>query len=167
MKTKLLGLLFAALLALPLSANAALVTWEFDGHITLAESDFGPPHFAVGNPFQLFMTFDTNAALLSTSSEGSGTRYTYSAASLSFKLFAASDCSPSPCHPGPGLDGFIFVRDNAQVGGTGPQVDGYTFGRRLNNDPTFSFNVIVRGPEFLDIVNGPGCRRRRTRGSCR
>jgi hypothetical protein len=156
MKTRLLGLLVACLSVWTAEANAMPVTWRIDGHITQAENDFGPPHFAVGNPFELLLTFDTDAALLGTISEGSGTRYAYSSASMSFRFSAASDCSPSPCDIGPGLDGFIFVRDNAQILGAGPQVDGYTFGLRINNDPTFSFNVFMRGPEFLDIVTGPG-----------
>jgi hypothetical protein len=142
----------AALLAVSAAANATLVTWRVQGHLT--EADGGPPDFLVNNPFTLLINFDAAASLNGTQVGDTGFRYSYNANSLSFDLFAGTTCNP--CHRAatdPGSSGIIFLRDNFSLApGFPAPIDGYTFAI-LDGD--FNFQVIMRGP-ILDIINGPG-----------
>ncbi len=130
-----------------------MVTWDFSGHLIVASGTGVPPDFSVGTPFHIFLSFDAAAAQIGAlPGSGGGMRYSYDPSSLSMDIFAGTTCHP--CHPGGA--GLIYMRDNYQDSSRGfpDPIDGYTFA--LLGSDGFDVQITARGPEFLDIINGPG-----------
>lgn len=146
-------LLVAGLLTVPLSANANMVTWDFYGHLNFISGSGVPADFTVGTPFHIFLSFDA-AATQTQALPGleSGIRYRYDPSSLSMDIFAGTTCNP--CQPGGA--GLIYMRDDYESSDRGfpIAIDGYTF--QLTRNDGFAVQITARGPEFLDIINGPG-----------
>ena len=149
MKRKALGWFVAATLALPMVAQAIPVTWEFRGHATQV-SNFPVPT-PVGDSFQVLLGFDTDAAVNFQSPAG---RYVLFGNSLSMDIMFGN-LGPFHIQYSDG-GGSVIVRDNAQVGNTGPLMDGYSFVLDADdgNNRNTSASLILRD-EILDLVNGP------------
>lgn len=142
MKSKILGLVAAVLLAGPFSANAALVTWDFSGTIT--SSQVQAFDVVQGNPFQLSVTFDPGASLIG------GNNYSGSSVEMSLTTGNAN-CGPvsGPCHPNPGgstTSDRIIVFDNFNNGGT--LVDEVLFSVFDTGNST-RWNVFAIGPSNI------------------
>ena len=151
-------LLTLTLLFLVNPAVAEIVTWEATG--TLTEVDTSGyitefPTAAVGDPFRVVFTFDTGSALTSQDSDATGTRYQYfdSLVSLSVSIngveWGRSDA---------GLD-FIDLLDSYSYGGSTWIMDGINVVRDVQATGPSAFatvNLLLRGPEDLTVINGPG-----------
>jgi len=161
MKSKILGLLAVGLLAGTSAANAVPVTWSVVGSITTATSGTsGVPFFpaaAVGDAFDVLVSFDTDAALIRTQSSGifaPGTRYSYDPASIRFSVRVGAsgpvDFAPGPAYP----NGLLYLLDNTGYASGGVPWDGITF---ILQDSNFNegITLTMRGG-ITDIVNGPG-----------
>jgi len=161
MKSKILGLLAVGLLAGPMAANAALVTWGMTGTVSTATGELAPPFEGVveGEPFQILLSFDTNATLLRTDEGGRfspGRRFVYDPSSLvASVLIGTRGPATYAFDPAAAALSFFLVRDNSgdlPVSETGGQpIDGYGFSIGFGAGV---LNITMRGP-VLDIVTGP------------
>ena len=153
----------AAIAALPLTSNATIVTWRYEGVITEANPagtlasllpDFAD--VAVGEQFEVFLSFDTDATLLRTRSGpffNPGVKYEYDPASISY-LVRIGTRTPLELAWTAGGSDTLFARDNSgDVPNEAPAVDGYTFGIDSANGH-INISTIMRGP-VLDIVTSP------------
>jgi len=148
---KLLRLLFVlGLLAGPITASAAPVTWDFSGTWTGVQ---GIPQPLVGDPFSLSVTFDTAATLLGTGCDpyglgGSPTGCTkYDDASLSFTLTTPACLPGGVCLSGSAVTfgSGIYVFDD--YGGN----DGLFF--RLSNANGVLWRLVLT-TEDLSVYSG-------------
>jgi hypothetical protein len=143
----LCNLLFASF-----SANATLVTWNLQGHLTTAFNI--PSDLQLGTPFSIQLQFDTGAALLGQAAGDTGWRYRFDPSSLVFKLYSGTTCNPCRwATSDPGNVGTLFVRDNYSLApGFPAPIDGFTFA--ITQPDNTLFQIIMRGP-ILDLINGP------------
>ena len=140
MKNTLWGALAIAGLATSMQTLAAPVQWKFSGTLTTVANlgSGAPPQVAVGNPFEVIVTYDSNPALLSkTLDVGDGAGYFYAFNDTSVTMsFSAGAFGPIPF-----TNNFhtrIGVRDDYPTGGS-PNAD------------TVNFRVIDMNN---DMVNG-------------
>jgi len=156
MKTKILGLLAVGLLAGPVAASAAVVTWEMRGTITAvagAVPEF--PSAQVGDPYLVRWSFDTNAGLQQTNAFPPGTRYDYDTSSIVMTIQVGSS-QPSVFSYSPTL--FLrstYLRDDSSDQPVdGQPADGITF-QLASDTPNWLITLICRTND-LSVVNGPG-----------
>lgn len=159
MKSMIPGLLATALLAGPTTADALVVTWDIRGAIDASFGEGWPdfPGASAGDPFQVLLSFDTNATQLRADNGGRfapGARYQYDPASLSATVVIGSSVLVEYRYD-PTLFSLIFMRDNAGDVTDEGIIDGFTFGIGIPIGSNGSLGIIMRGT-VLDIVNGPG-----------
>jgi hypothetical protein len=152
MKSKILGLVAMGLLAAAMTAKAAMVTWNFQGTVDIIDVRGSIPSCVdttTNNAFSFNLQFDTSAAIIKTEAGAtSGHRYTYDGSSLSLRGFAGDCPEFQPQNGGSGSG--MQIMDNWVDGN--PR-DGIFFGLVDTNNMEWFFGF--RGPEYLDIFNGP------------
>ena len=161
MRSKLMGLLAVGLLAGPMAADAAIVTWNFQGTFDAASGSDLPPDVAVGGPFSLQLSFDDAATPFSQTAPlpGGGRRYNYSPNPISFTitlpLSGAFSFAQDPQITGLGYGSFI-VRDNFTDPDLGDVVDGMSLTVVDTSDGNTwrRVSLIMRGP-VLDLLDVP------------
>jgi hypothetical protein len=146
------GLTALLCLATTASAVAAPTTWEFRGQLTEVGGDLAPS-FAVGAGFRLRLSFDSDAPLYQTQTDGSGGfRYNHEDMTLAVELLMDGD--PTVYEITAETLGQIFLRDNmlADTGIGTPTVktDGISFA--LQRGPTAGdgedMGLIFRGTDL-------------------
>ena len=138
------ALVAGAILTSALPVQASLVQWQYDGVFTVIDPGNGitpwappsPADFGVGKTFSILASFDSDAALLQKTldtTDGSGYRYFYSNATLSFLItagsFMATLSGGTPLNMTV-RDGFPITAGNPNS----PQVDGVTLSVKYLND---------------------------------
>lgn len=148
-----LGLLFAVKAN---SVHAVEVSWEMTGTI---HENTGLEGVFVGDPFRVSVTFDSDAALITTQTGGRfepGARYQYDTSVLT--IVAGLSELPEivfESSPENSLQ-LLWIRDNSgdlKDFGEPPVVDGMTMG--IFRATPASVGVIFRG-SIIDIFDGPG-----------
>jgi hypothetical protein len=103
MNSKILGLLAAALLGVSAAASASVVTWNVSGTITNT-GGVNPIGVAVGTPYQLALSYDTNAVINQDCGSPSPCSRQFDASSVLFTVSfgnPATGCDTSnPCQSG-------------------------------------------------------------------
>ena len=151
-KTRSTYLAALAVMLSPMVANADLITWDFNGQITVAD---GSSSSSIGDDFRILVSFDTNALLERAQTGGrfgAGTRYEYDASGVSF-LVSLEDQADQLITPVSGGFNLLWLRDNSEDRSCCefPQVDGLTFA--LLDANGYGVSIILRG-SILDIFNG-------------
>ncbi len=163
MRTALTRLLNIALVIAPMAASAEVVTWVNRGVIEGVNATL-PPAFsgvAVGDPFEVYVTFDTDAALWATLPFAPGNLFVYDYSSLVFSMRVGpiGPIEIRPASPGSGNPFYgsaLYSRDDSgdkAPQGEPPAQDGYSFGAEFSASE--SIGIIFRG-DVLDIADGPG-----------
>lgn len=154
-----------AALALALSAGGAqavVVQWLVQGHLTVAEGSDLPPTITVGDKFSVLLQFDTAAGItnpLACADGGTGRRCNFNGApnqgfldlTIAGMLFGSFYSSSQALN-------VIVVRNDApSPDDANLIVDGYSFGSSdefIEDDVAriATMNVVLRGPENLDLV---------------
>ena len=150
-------------LSAPDPASAEIVTWINRGVIEEVGAQV-PPAFAgvaVGDEFELRVTFDTQAPLWATLPFPPGSLYVhdYSSVRMSLTVGAVGPIALAPTAPGsnnPYFGSALYVRDDSgdlASSGYPPALDGISLGLEYASGEGIA--VIFRG-DVLDLVNGPG-----------
>jgi len=155
--TRIVGLVAAALLAGPLTAQATMVSWKFGGVLTevsgTAEEIAG---LTAGKRFSVVVNFDTDTPVsnpMGCADGGVGRRCNYfGSPAQSFTDLKLGGLSFAEFYTEPAFAS-IIVRNNAPTPVTGVIVDGYSFGgESRGGDEGQRISLILRGPEDLGVV---------------
>lgn len=135
-------------------AQASIVQWQLDGVFTSVVGVTPPPQVAVGLPFSILVSFDSDAVLnqkFQDPTDGSGYRYRFSNSSLGMTFTAGSFGPQAWANE---VQTPIILRDNFAVDPNvpaSPSVDGIFFGLvdayadQVNGvDIDFSYGVGLR-----------------------
>lgn len=154
------NVLAAALLASSAGAQAALVTFNFNMTVADAVAPASDPNIwdivPVGTPINVTYSYDSGAALLSTTTAaGGGTQKNFAGDSLVLTIAVPSAGFTQTFDFATLGSGRIILRDNYPDPSFGDLIDGLSLSLTDITDPNVvtSFGLILRGPT-LDLVNG-------------
>jgi hypothetical protein len=167
MKSRVLGLVLAALVATPLAARAAELpaAWNLSGKLTETSGNELPGFINVGDAFSFTLNFNSLAPVtnpFACGNGGPGTRCNH----YNDPLLQITNWFVDGVNVGSfaddGNDGaisqIIIVRNDSLFGDPAVPVDGYTFGITVTygngaiGDDQDTLAIIFRGPQNLGVV---------------
>jgi hypothetical protein len=146
MKQAYLAVVASALFSLATSANAALVTWNFQGQLNSVD---GYTEYKAGDMFEVRLNFDTSAAVVNNLPR----RFELDPSSLSMNL-KIGNTGWQQLDYAPTTGGLFFLRDNhpnPDSSSAGP-VDGLTFS--LNSSKYTNGVALIMRWNDLNVING-------------
>ncbi len=167
MKSRVLGVALAALVATPLAARAAELpaAWTLSGKLTETTGNDLPDFINVGDPFSFTINFNSLAPVTNPAACGNGgpgTRCNHNGDPLLQITNWFIDGVDLGSFAEDGETGSIvktiIVRNDAPFGNPAVPVDGYsfaisvTYGNGAIGDDQDDFLIVFRGPQNLDVV---------------
>jgi len=167
MKSRVLGLALAGLVATPLAAGAADLpaAWNLSGKLVTANGNDLPGFINVGDPFSFTLNFNSLAPVTNPAACGNGgpgTRCNHYGDPLlqitNWFIDGVDLGSFADAGDNGAVSQIIIVRNDSLFGDPAVPVDGYTFaitvtdGSGAIGDEQSFFSMIFRGPQNLGVV---------------